>query len=70
MMPNLICLVQVSGDAIFQQSDKEADAPIDRVSKMLTLCFLSSEPYCVTIHWNRLDETIPMSGHTIGFDEK
>ena len=33
----------------------------------ITLSFLNQTLRCAP-HWNRLSETIPMSGHTIGFD--
>ena len=33
---------------------------------MLTFLFLNQTLWCDP-HWNRLSETIPMSGHTIGF---
>ena len=33
---------------------------------MITYSFLNQSLWC-NPHWNRLSETIPMSGHTIGF---
>ena len=33
---------------------------------MITFSFLNQSLWCDP-HWNRLSETIPMSGHTIGF---
>ena len=30
--------------------------------------FISTKSYVVTIRWNRLLETIPTNGHTIGID--
>jgi len=28
---------------------------------------VTTKSYVLIIHWNRLDETIPMNGHNIGF---
>jgi len=43
-----------------------AEDPVNKYSKWW-LCYFSIKPYGVTIHSNRLGETIRMSGHTIAF---
>jgi len=40
------------------------------LTKKIFFLISSPKPYPVTTHWNRLEKTIPMSGHSIGFGEE